>query len=33
MSVIKDNYPKLIPKYQEIRKDRTDWDIIETEIR
>ncbi|MFX1282558.1 MAG: radical SAM protein [Promethearchaeota archaeon] len=33
MNVIKDNYPKLIPKYQEIRKDRTYWDIIETEIR
>ncbi|MFX0183303.1 MAG: radical SAM protein [Candidatus Hodarchaeota archaeon] len=33
MSVIKDYYPKLSPKYQEIRNDRTYWDLMEIEIR
>ncbi|MFX0050688.1 MAG: radical SAM protein [Candidatus Hodarchaeota archaeon] len=33
MKIIKENYPILLPKYQEIRKDRTYWDIMETEIR
>ncbi len=33
LSVIKENYPNLLPKYQEIRKNRTYWDMVETEIR
>ncbi len=33
MSIIKECYPDLIAKYQEIHKDRTQWDIVETEIR
>ncbi|MFW9905091.1 MAG: radical SAM protein [Candidatus Thorarchaeota archaeon] len=33
MRIIKENYPNLLPKYQEIRKDKTYWDIVESEIR
>lgn len=32
LSIIKENYPKLTPKYQEIRNDRTYWDIIKNKI-
>ncbi len=33
LSIIKENYPDLTAKYQEIRNDRTYWDIVEAEIR
>ena len=33
MRIIKENYPSLTAIYQEIRQDRTYWDIVETEIR
>jgi DNA repair photolyase len=33
MNIIRENYPNLLPKYQEIRKDRGYWDIVEAEIR
>jgi DNA repair photolyase len=33
MKIIKENYPTLLSKYQEIRKDRIYWDAVESEIR
>jgi DNA repair photolyase len=33
MKIIEENYPLLLSKYQEIRKDHTYWDIVEAEIR
>ncbi|MFW9818407.1 MAG: radical SAM protein [Candidatus Thorarchaeota archaeon] len=32
MKIIKEHYPKLLPKYKEIQKDHTYWDILEQEI-
>lgn len=32
LNIIKENYPKLLAKYQEIRKNRTYWDVLETNI-
>jgi DNA repair photolyase len=32
MSVIKENNPNLVPKYQEVRKNHEYWDVLETEI-
>ncbi|MFX0171872.1 MAG: radical SAM protein [Candidatus Hodarchaeota archaeon] len=32
-NIIKENYPSLLPKYQEIRIDRTYWDMMEINIR
>ena len=33
LKVIKENYPDLVPVYQEFRKDNTLWDLIESEIK
>ena len=33
MNLIKQHYSHLLSKYQEIRKDRTYWDVIETKIK
>ncbi len=33
MNIIKTHYPRLVPKYKEIQKDRTYWDILEHEIK
>ncbi|MFX1407543.1 MAG: radical SAM protein [Promethearchaeota archaeon] len=32
INIIKTNYPKLLPIYQELRKDFTYWDLLESEI-
>ena len=33
MKIIKEYHPNLLPKYKEIRKDQSYWDIIEDKIR
>lgn len=33
MKIIGEQYPELLPKYKEIQKDRTYWDILEYEIK
>ena len=33
LEVIKKSYPKLLPLYQELRRDRSRWDLIENNIR
>ncbi len=32
MNIIKEHYPRLFPKYKEIQKDHTYWDVLEQEI-
>jgi DNA repair photolyase len=33
MKIIKEYYPKLLPKYKEIQKDHIYWDLLEQEIK
>jgi DNA repair photolyase len=33
IKIIKEHYPELLPKYKELQKDRTYWDLLEYEIR
>lgn len=33
LEVIKKSYPKLLPLYQELRRDRSRWDLIENNIK
>ena len=33
MKIIKEYYPELLPKYKEIQKDRSYWEILEHEIK